>query len=190
MAETDEERTRRRAAFFDRDGTLIVEREYLSDPAAVELIPGATAGLRALRDLGFTLIVVTNQSGIARGLYGESEFWAVQDAVESLLAEDGIRIDAVYFCPHHPAFTGPCDCRKPGIALFLEAAETFELDLAGSVWIGDRVSDALPALRLGGIGFLVRTGYGREQESKAPPGIGVVDDIPAVANVLARAMVN
>jgi D-glycero-D-manno-heptose 1,7-bisphosphate phosphatase len=176
----------RPAAFLDRDGTIVFEREYLADPADVELIPGAAAGLSALHDLGFALIVVTNQSGIARGLFGEAEYQAVRARLDTLLAENGIRLEAAYHCPHHPAFTGPCECRKPGLALFLEAAETLELDLRASVWIGDRISDVLPALRFGGRGFLVRTGYGREQEAKVPPGLAVADDLAAVAAVLAR----
>ena len=179
---------RRPAAFLDRDGTIIVEREYLSDPNDVELLPGAVNGLAALHALGFALIVVTNQSGIARGFYGEQQFHAVQAAMERLLAHDGVRLDATYFCPHHPDFSGPCDCRKPGLALFLEAAETHHLDLAASVWIGDRVTDVIPANQLGGRGFLVRTGYGRSNESEVPSGTLVLDDLVGVAKALGQGL--
>jgi D-glycero-D-manno-heptose 1,7-bisphosphate phosphatase len=179
---------RRPAAFLDRDGTIIVEREYLSDPDDVELLPRAANGLAALHALGFALIVVTNQSGIARGFYGEQEFHAVQAAMERLLAVAGVKLDGTYFCPHHPDFSGPCDCRKPGLALFLEAAETHHLDLAASVWIGDRVTDVLPANRLGGRGFLVRTGYGRANESQVPSGTLVLDDLVGVAEALIQGL--
>lgn len=179
---------RRPAAFLDRDGTIIVEREYLSDPDDVELLPAAATGLAALHALGFALIVVTNQSGIARGFYGEDEFHAVEAAMERLLALDGVRLDGAYFCPHHPDISGPCNCRKPGLALFLEAAETHHLDLAASVWIGDRVTDVIPANRLGGRGFLVRTGYGPSNESQVPSGTSVQDDLAGVAEALRQGL--
>ncbi|MCI0433281.1 MAG: HAD-IIIA family hydrolase [Gemmatimonadetes bacterium] len=171
----------KRAAFLDRDGTIIVEQEYLADPAGVELLPGAAAALGALRDCGYSLVVVTNQSGIARGLYTEDDFLAVQGRLASLLAEEGVRLDGVYMCPHHPAITGPCECRKPGLALYRQAAETLGVELSKSVWIGDRAHDVEPALRLGGRGWLVRTGYGRSHESDLAGGLHVAEDITSAA---------
>src|SRR5690606_21848860 len=135
----------RPAVFLDRDGTIVVERNYLADPARVELVPGAAAALRALAEAGYALVVVTNQSGIARGLYGEGEFRAVQRRIEELLAREGIRLDGVYHCPHHPDYTGPCECRKPAVGLYLRAARELGLDLSRSVCIGDRLKDVLPA---------------------------------------------
>ena len=174
-------RTTRPAAFLDRDGTILVEKDYLADPRGVELIPGAAEALARLRGCGFMLVMVSNQSGIARGLFTMADFEAVQERVEAELDRFGVRLDAVFVCPHHPDFTGPCACRKPGLALFLEAAETLGLELSRSVWIGDRVDDIEPALRFGGRGWLVRTGYGGAQAGALPGGLTTVDDLTAAA---------
>ncbi|HEX7049791.1 MAG TPA: HAD family hydrolase [Longimicrobiales bacterium] len=172
----------RPAAFLDRDGTIICERGFLADPAGVELIPGAAAALRALRDAGYALIVVTNQSGIARGRVTLEEFRAVQRRLGALLEAEGVRLDGIYYCPHHPDITGPCDCRKPGLALYRRAAAEHGLDLARSIFVGDRPSDVLPARALGGAGYLVRTGYGAEVEP--PDGVAVYADLAAAAAVV------
>jgi len=161
----------RPAAFLDRDGTIMVEREFLADPAGVELIPGAADGLHALRRAGFALVVVTNQSGIARGLFGLDDFRAVQARLEELLAAEGIRLDGVYLCPHHPGFGPACDCRKPAAGLYRQAARELHLDLARSLFIGDRLADVEAAGPLGGTAILLRTGYGAAAEaSLATPG--------------------
>lgn len=182
------ESPRRPAVFLDRDGTIIVERYYLADPAGVELVPGAAAALRSLAAAGYALVVVTNQSGIARGLYGEEEFRAVQRRVEELLERGGIRFDAVYHCPHHPDYTGPCECRKPALGLYRRAARELGLDLSRSVCIGDRLKDVLPAQELGcAAAVLVRTGYGEEQAPDAPEWVRIEADLRAAARaVLAR----
>lgn len=172
----------RPAAFLDRDGTLILERHYLADPDGVELIPGATAALAALREAGYALVVVTNQSGIARGLITPEEYEAVHTRLAELLAAEGVHLDAVYHCPHHPEHSGPCDCRKPGLALYRRAAEEHGLDLARSIYVGDKVSDVLPALALGGAGYLVRTGYGEGEAGRAPEGVRVVGDLGGVVD--------
>jgi histidinol-phosphate phosphatase family protein len=168
---------RRPAAFLDRDGTLIEERNYLSDPDDVALLTGAAEALRRLRDAGYALVVVTNQSGIARGCFSLADLLAVQARLAELLEAEGVALDGVWYCPHHPEFSGPCDCRKPGLRLFREAAETLELDTGRSVFIGDRIQDILPAVRLGGTPILVRTGYGVDQDAGLPPGTVVVDDV-------------
>lgn len=175
--------TLRRAVFLDRDGTLIREADYLADPDGVEMIDGAARSLRSLREAGLLLVVVTNQSGIARGLYDESDYRAVAGRLDRLLAEAGVPLDATYHCPHHPEHSGPCDCRKPGLGLYREAAERFGIDLAGSFYVGDKPTDVLPAEATGGVGFLVRTGYGRRAEvaGTVPEGVEVVDDLPAAA---------
>lgn len=173
----------RPAAFIDRDGTLIVERHYLADPEGVELIPGAGAALRALREAGYALIVVTNQSGIARGLIRPAEYEAVAARVAELLAAEGVELDGVYHCPHHPDHSGPCDCRKPGLGLYRRAAMEHRLDFGGSLFVGDRQSDVLPALALGGSGYLVQTGYGRGEGANAPERIVVVPDLAAAVSV-------
>jgi D-glycero-D-manno-heptose 1,7-bisphosphate phosphatase len=175
----------RPAAFLDRDGTVIVERQFLSRPEDVELIPGAARALKRLAEAGFALVLVTNQSGIARGLFGEEEYRAVQARLADLLRDAGVRLDGEYHCPHHPDFTGPCNCRKPAPGLFLQAARDLGLDLAGSVYIGDRLRDVLPGLALGGRAFLVRTGYGREEAVAAPAAVEVVDGVAEAAERVA-----
>lgn len=165
----------------------MVEREYLSDPAGVELLPGAAEALRLLAREGYATVLVTNQSGIARGLYAEDDYRAVQERLEALLREAGATVDAAYHCPHHPDFTGPCDCRKPAPGLFLRAVAELGLDLARSVYIGDRLRDVLPGLERGGRAFLVRTGYGRDEEAGAPAGVTVVDDVLEAARAAVSA---
>jgi D-glycero-D-manno-heptose 1,7-bisphosphate phosphatase len=176
---------RRRAAFLDRDGTIIQECRYLADPDGVELVPGAAPALRTIAECGYALVVVTNQSGIARGLYTAADFRAVQRRIEEVLAGDGVFLDAVFHCPHHPDVDGPCQCRKPGTGMYRAAAVSLRLDLKGSVYVGDRVKDVLPAAELGGRGYLVRTGYGREEALRAPAGVSVIDDVAELARVLA-----
>ena len=157
-----------KAAFLDRDGTIIEEKHYIANPQDVVLAPNAVAGLRALRDAGYRLVVVTNQSGIARGLYAEADFHAVQERLNQLLAREGISLDAVYYCPHHPDFTGPCDCRKPGPGMYRQAERNLQVALQNSVFIGDRLKDVLPARDFGGLGILVGTGYGAQEAEHAP----------------------
>lgn len=167
----------RPAVFIDRDGTLITERSYLADPDGVELVPGTLEALHDLRAATFALVVVTNQSGVARGLYREEDYHAVAARVNEVLAEGGVSVDRTEFCMHHPEVTGPCDCRKPGTGMHVRAASALGIDLARSYFIGDKVTDVLPARALGGQGILVRTGYGAEQEHSAPEGAWIADDL-------------
>lgn len=152
-------RTRRgrRALFADRDGTLIHDAHYLRDASLVELLPGAAPFLRAFADAGWLLVAVTNQSGIAQGIVSESDYEAVRARLDELLAEQGVRLDLTKHCPHHPDVTGPCRCRKPGTLMYEEAAAALGIDLASSVYVGDRWRDVAPALVMGGRGFLVRS---------------------------------
>jgi D-glycero-D-manno-heptose 1,7-bisphosphate phosphatase len=147
----------RRAAFLDRDGTLIEDRHYLADPAGVALIAGAAAAVRALNDAGVVVVIVTNQSGIARGYFGEADYERVAARVEELLAAEGARVDAAYHCPHHPSVSGPCACRKPGTLLYERAVAEHGLDPARSLYAGDRWRDVAPAHAFGGMGVLVAT---------------------------------
>lgn len=145
----------RPVAFLDRDGTLIRDAHYLRDPALVELLDGVPAALRALADAGYASVVVTNQSGIARGLLSEQDYVTVRDRLDALLAGEGVRLTASYHCPHHPELSGSCDCRKPGTRLHRLAAAEHGLDLARAIYIGDRWRDIAPARELGGVGILV-----------------------------------
>jgi len=176
------------AVFLDRDGTLVRDPGYLHDPALVELLPGAAPGLAALARAGWPLVVVSNQSGIARGLYGPDGFAAVQARIGELLAPHGVRFAGAYFCPHHPDITGPCDCRKPGLALFQRAARDLRLDLGKSWMVGDRLSDAEPALRLGGHGLLIESRDAPEETARAGRlGIAVAPDLAAAALLIGPA---
>ena len=145
----------RPAAFLDRDGTLIVDEHYLADPARVRLRPGAARAVARLNAAGLPVVVVTNQSGIARGLLTEDDYARVHARLVALLAADGARVDATYHCPHHPDYGAACACRKPGLALFQQAASEHALDLARSAYVGDKLRDVLPAARTGGLGVLV-----------------------------------
>ncbi len=181
---------RHRAVFLDRDGTIVDDPGFLHEPEKVKLLPGAADGIRRLNDAGYRVIVVTNQSGIARGLYSVHDYEMVQERLGALLTAHGARIDAAYFCPHHPQFPGPggasCECRKPGLKLFHEAQAAFDIDFSRSWWIGDRLSDVQPALLVGGSAILVATGEGNLHQGQARAlGVMVVADLgEAVQHIL------
>lgn len=145
----------RPAVFFDRDGTIVHDAEYLRDPAGLRLLPGAASAIARLNAAGTPVIVVTNQSGIARGLLTRRDYDSVHARLEELLAAEGAHVDAAYVCPHHPDFSGPCECRKPGTLLYRQAAADLGLDLAASTYVGDRWRDVAAALDFGGRGILV-----------------------------------
>jgi histidinol-phosphate phosphatase family protein len=146
---------RRPAAFLDRDGTIIDDAHYIAKPALVRLRPTAAAAIARLNRASIPVIVVTNQSGIARGLLNRDEYDRVAARVGELLASHGARIDATYVCPHHPDFGGACECRKPATLLFRQASEDHSLDLARSAFIGDRWRDVAPGITLGGRPILI-----------------------------------
>lgn len=147
----------RSAVFLDRDGTLIEDRHYLRDPALVRLLPGAADAVRRLNQAGIAAVVVTNQSGIARGLLTEADYTATARRLDELLADAQARLDGTYHCPHLPEASGPCECRKPGPLLYRRAASDLDLDLARSWWVGDRPRDVEPAAAFGGRGLLIGT---------------------------------
>jgi D-glycero-D-manno-heptose 1,7-bisphosphate phosphatase len=145
----------RRAVFLDRDGTLIYDANYIGRPEQVRLIPGAAAALRRLNDADMPAIVITNQSGIARGHFTQDDYEKVQARMEFLLGEENAKVDATYVCPHFPEISGPCECRKPGTLLYRRAAEELGVDVTTSWFIGDKLRDVSPARQLGGRGILV-----------------------------------
>jgi histidinol-phosphate phosphatase family protein len=176
---------RRPAVFLDRDGTLIEDPGFVSDPAQVKLIPGAAQAVRRLNQAGLPVVLVTNQSGIARGLITLPQYEAVEARLIQLLAGGGARLDGAYYCPHHPDFTGPCDCRKPGTKLFRDAAAAQNLDLGRSFYVGDRMSDVEPARALAGRGILVRTGQGAEHVPAAiDAGFTVTADLQTAVDLI------
>jgi len=174
----------RPAVFVDRDGTIISERSYLADPAGVELVPGALEALRRLSEAGFPLVVVTNQSGIARGLYTEDDYRAVAARLTEVLEAGGVRIDRTEHCVHHPDVTGPCGCRKPDTGMHMRAASALGIDVGRSYYVGDKVTDVVPAVSLGGQGILVLTGYGDEHRASVPEGTWIADDLRAATDLI------
>jgi D-glycero-D-manno-heptose 1,7-bisphosphate phosphatase len=145
----------RAAVFLDRDGTLIRDVNFLARAEQVELIAGAAAAVRRINEAGMPAIVITNQSGIARGYFTQADYETVHARMVELLKADGARVDAAYVCPHFPDVSGPCECRKPGTLLYRRAADEHGLDAKASWFIGDRLRDVSPAEELGGTGILV-----------------------------------
>lgn len=174
------------ALFLDRDGTLIEDPGYLADPDQVRLLPGVADALVRARDAGFHLIVVTNQSGIGRGLITAGQLDAVHDRIGHLLAEHGAFIDVWTHCPHLP--DADCDCRKPRTGLHQALATALGIDLAASWCIGDRLSDLLPAQTLGGGAILVTSGEGAGNQNAAERmGFAVVPSLAAaIENILGQ----
>lgn len=151
---------RRKAVFLDRDGTLIVERNYLDDPAGVRPLPNASRGVAAWMRAGFLPVVVTNQSGIARGLFTPARLQAVHRRMKRLFAEEGVRFAAIYHCPHLPegrivAYARECTCRKPRPGMLARAAVEWDIDLRASVMIGDSWRDEEAGRRAGCRTFVV-----------------------------------
>ncbi len=187
----------RRAVFLDRDGTLNVEKGYIRDIADIELYPGAAQAVRLLNDAGMLAILVTNQTGAARGYYTIDHVHGLNRRVADLLMhEAGARLDAVYFCPHYkdgivPEYTRDCDCRKPLPGMIFQARRDFpEIDLGQSFVIGDKATDITFARNAGCRGILVRTGYGEQvlagtyQELEVQPEKVCADINEAVAYIL------
>ncbi len=165
------------AVFLDRDGTLIEEAGYLDSLDRIAPFPWTADALRLLARGGFRLVVITNQGGIARGLFDEPFVRQAHDALQARLVRAGAGIDGYYFCPHHPGGEVPalaiaCDCRKPEPGLVRAAATDLGIDLARSWMIGDRWADVALAARAGlAGGILVRTGYGRSAEARPVSGV-------------------
>lgn len=177
-----------RAAFLDRDGTINKEKDYLYRIDEFEFIPGAPEAVRLLNEAGFLVVVVSNQSGVGRGYYNEDDVEILHRHIAAELAASGARVDAWFYCPHHPRGRGSyslaCRCRKPLPGMLLEAAGRYDIDLAASVMIGDKLVDMEAGMAAGCRTILVRTGYGAEQESDVPAGVEVYDDLLAVARSL------
>jgi D-glycero-D-manno-heptose 1,7-bisphosphate phosphatase len=180
----------RRAAFVDRDGTIIEDVDYISRPDDVRLRPGAAEAIATLNARDVPVVVITNQSGIAQGRFSVEDYERVRDRIDEVLAEHGARIDATYYCPHYPADSGECGCRKPGTLLFDEAIADLDIDAASSLFAGDRLRDVIPAKTYGGIAFLLRASSTPAADLATAEEIGleVVDSLlEAVQRFLVRA---
>lgn len=178
------------AVFMDRDGTLIEEVGYLDRVDRIALYPFATDAIRALNRAGIRVVMVTNQSGVARGFFTEAVVEECHRHIEARLSAAGAHIDAYYHCPHHPDGRVPeyairCECRKPGTALVERAVREFGIDPRQSFAVGDRWVDIGLARAMGGRGVLVRTGYGAGEETRAPRDLAadaVVDNLAGAAS--------
>lgn len=158
---------KRPAVFFDRDGTLIDERGYLGDPSKIRFYPSAVPALRRLSKAGYRVVIVSNQSGVARGYFSLAEMKAVHARFIELLRKDGVRLDGAYFCPHAP--DGGCRCRKPRPGMPRQAARELGIDLRRSFVVGDQLRDIAMARAVGARGVLVLTGGGRAARRRAMP---------------------
>ena len=153
--------------FFDRDGTINVEKHYLHKIEDFEYENGVLEALEGLQKLGYKFIIVTNQAGIAKGYYTERDYLILEEFIEKDLLKKGIIIQKTYHCPHHPQGKIPynvnCECRKPKTGMFIKAIEEFNIDIENSYMVGDRFTDLKPADELGIYPVLIKTGYGEDQ---------------------------
>jgi len=180
--------------FVDRDGTLIEEVGYLDRAERVALYPWTADAIRALNRAGFKIVLVSNQSGVARGFFTEAIVDEVHRHIAALLGAGGARIDAYYYCPHHPdgkvaGYAIRCECRKPNRGLVDRAAGEFGIDPARSFVVGDRWLDVGLARTIGARGILVRTGYGATEETRPPQDLSadaVVDNFAGAASWILR----
>jgi len=181
----------RPALFLDRDGVVIDDTHYVGTVDQIRWIPGSAAAVRQANGAGYAIVVVSNQSGVARGLFGEAEVETIHQHIrERFLAESGATFDGFYFCPHHEregigAYRIDCDCRKPKPGMLLRAAEDLDLDLSRSWLIGDRLSDMQAGIAAGCRTILVRTGYGKNVElPEGSPSLVCANLAEAVERVL------
>lgn len=155
---------------FDRDGVINVEKSYLHKISDFEYEKNVVESLLEFQKMGYRLIIITNQAGIAKGYYSEDDYFKLERFIENDLKEKGITIEKTYFCPHHPEGQGKyrtdCTCRKPGTGNFEKAVREFNIDIEKSFMVGDRVTDLIPAQKMGFGTFLITTGYGLENIGK------------------------
>lgn len=172
-----------KAIFLDRDGTINVEKDYMYRPEDFEFIDGVPEAIKTMNELGYKVIVITNQSGIARGYYTENDLQVLHQYIDQKLKEVGANIDAYYYCPHHPTegvgkYKVDCNCRKPKTGLYEQAILDYDIDTQKSWVVGDRIRDLIPADILGMNKALVLTGYGENEIKRAyEKGIKVCNDL-------------
>lgn len=172
----------RRFVLIDRDGTLNVEKHYLSDPAQLELYPGAGAAIRRLNQAGFGVVVITNQSGIARGYFDMATLERIHARLHELLAAEGAHVDGIYLCPHGP--DDDCACRKPLPGMVTQAVAEHGFDPARAFMIGDKEVDVELGRAVGAGTFLVRTGHGAKAVAAGTGADHVVDDLAAAVEII------
>lgn len=160
-----------KAVFLDRDGTINKEVNYLYRKDDFEFIPSAPEAIKLFHDLGYKVIVITNQAGVARGFYGENDVKILHDYIDYLLDREGTYIDAYYYCPHHPEgivnnYSFYCNCRKPQIGMIEKVLKDYDIDLVNSIFIGDKEID-IQTGKSAGVGrcFLVKSGHLVDEEN-------------------------
>ncbi len=178
----------RRAVFLDRDGTINIEKDYLYQISEFEFVPGSVDAIRMLNEAGYFIVVVTNQSGVARGFYTEEDVEILHRHIGRELEKSGARIDVWLYCPHHPdgrgSYSLPCKCRKPLPGMLKEAARRFNINLDDSIMIGDKLADISAGQAAGCRTILVRTGYGSDEEHLVSDSTIVFDDLLSAAKSL------
>ena len=176
--------------FLDRDGVVIRDKDYLSDPAGVELLPGVAEAMHRAQAAGFLLVGVSNQSGLGRGYFTQADFEAVMERLEAILVPHDVHFDGFYYCPHEPA--AGCACRKPGIGMLAEASAAFNWDASRSWIVGDKGSDVALGQMAGLGSILVSTGYGALEEVavkrrwSGADRVFVVGDLSAAVDLICR----
>ena len=174
---------KRRFVVLDRDGTIIEESVYLSDPEQVKLLPGVGRALRELKQMGFGLVVITNQSGVGRGFFDEEQLRRIHERLHQQLEPEGVRLDGLYFCPHRP--DDDCLCRKPKLGLIERAAKELGFSSENSIVIGDKACDIDMGRMAGALTILVRTGYGTRVEAEQSVATDyVADDLQAAVQII------
>lgn len=153
-----------KALFLDRDGVVNKEKDYLYKIEDFEFIDGVFETCRYFQDKGYLIIIITNQAGIARGKYTEDDYQLLTNWMISEFEKENIKVSKVYHCPHHPDFSGECECRKPNPGMLLQAQKDFDLDLSQSILVGDKNSDIEAGIKAGiKMNYLVSTGHGIEE---------------------------
>lgn len=177
-----------RYVLLDRDGTIIRERHYLSDPGLVELLPGAVEGMRLLLEAGLRLVVVTNQSGVGRGYFSEDTLERIHDRLQEMLTAAGIELGGIYVCPHTP--DDDCGCRKPRTGMVDRASRELGFDPGRAFVIGDNASDIELGRRIGASTYLVRTGHGSgiADTGASVPDHHVAADLAEAARILVASL--
>ena len=163
---SDNDENKKLAVFLDRDGVINKEVNYLSNPNDFVFIDGSIEALQILKKKGYLLIVITNQAGIARGYFTEKTLLKIHDKMLKTLRKNNILLDDIFYCPHHPEFSGACNCRKPSPMMIMHAKDRHNIDLENSFMIGDTLNDIATGINANCKTVLVLTGHGKKEQKK------------------------